>query len=207
MSGFYDLPEHVALLLQRVADGQASDQDLQEWSERVARDPGLVEALEQFTQLATQVRVTLMAQTADADFRALQAQVFQAIAAPAPRSNWLQRAWASVEDTWQWQRAGLLAPLAAAAAAGLLALGLPAITDNSGSAPASLTTAAEIHSLDTSETTAVVFQPAGSSVTVIWLAGTDEVDTEEGEEEEALDSDMPPEVESEVAQESTTATP
>jgi hypothetical protein len=212
-------PEHVALLVQRVADGAASEQELERFAAMLDKDPDLALEVEEIQALGGAIRQELMDAAAQVDFRALQARVFQGIAADAQaarRPSAWERLVVSFRETLEHQ-GRFLAPIGAVAAAALVAVGLPRLADRLGD-PSQVTppegsnmaAAAEIHSLDTEDTTAVVFQAPGSSVTVIWLTQADDVDDDDAAEE-ALDqelpgSDVPPEVEAVVAPDDATAT-
>jgi len=201
-------PEHVSLLMQRVADGQASDQDLEEFGSLLEEDPGLADALEELQTCSSLFKTELLSAAQGVDFRGMQAKVLQQVTAPRPLSMW-ERVREELADSWRQHRM-LLFPAGAALVAAGMALLVPALTRDPTSVPPGLTAsrATEIHSLDTEDTTAVVFQTPASGLTVIWLAGNDEQE-ELDEEEAAVDefSEMPEEVATEVADELETATP
>ncbi len=202
------VPQEVTLLVQRVADGQASDRDLERYAALLESDPDLAFEVEALQELSGTIREGLLEAGREEDFRAMQASVFQALATPAHRPGLVERLAVALRETWEHQRA-LFVPLGAVAAAAAMAVVLPRFADTTGlTAPElSVSAAAEVRTLDTSDTTAVVFQAPGSGVTVIWLAGADDQLDEDEEEEDLVDQDMPSEVESEVAEEDATAMP
>lgn len=206
------LSQDVALLVQRVADGQASDRDLEQYAALLEQDPNLVFEVEALQEMSGSIREGLLEAGRQEDFRAMQAQVFQALATPAHRPSLWERLSVALQETWEHQRA-LFVPVGAVAAAAAMAFVLPRFADTTGlDAPElSASASAEVRTLDTNDTTAVVFQAPGSGVTVIWLAGADEQAAEEDEGEDGMDQDMsqdmPSEVESEVAPEDATAMP
>jgi hypothetical protein len=206
-----DLPEHVALLVQRVADGAASDQDLERYAAMLEKDPDLALEVEALQELSGSIRQELMDASAQVDFRGMQARVFQQLATHPHRPSLWERLTVSFRETLEHQ-GRFLAPLAAVGAAAAVALVLPRLADVSQVSPpeaSTLSASAEIHSLDTNDTTAVVFQAPGSNVTVIWLTRADETDDDDADDavEQELGKDLPPEVEAEVTHDDATAMP
>lgn len=206
-----DHPEHVALLIQRVADGAASDQDLERYAALLEKDPDLALEVEAIQELSGSIRQELMDASAQVDFRAMQARVFQQLTVQPHRPSLWERLTVSFRETLEHQ-GRFLAPLGAVAAAAAVALILPRLADVSQVNPpeaSTLSASAEIHSLDTNDTTAVVFQAPGSNVTVIWLTRADETDDEDAEDalQQELGVDIPEEVEAAVSHDDATAMP
>jgi anti-sigma factor RsiW len=190
--------ESVGLLLQRVADGQASDADHQRLSELLEREPPLMEELANLQQLSAVLGHELRRSDPSVDFRALQARVWQAVEAPVNKQpgGWRRftgALWASLQVP-----RGLWAPLASVGVAVLLAAVLPSLSSDPAHAPGHAETTVmgpEIHSLETENSTPVVFQIPDSKVAVIWLAGVEPDFDNEEEDEAAPAAETPDEVE------------
>lgn len=204
MSAQRSIPLRVALLLQRVADGEASARDLARYQRLVDADPDLAQEVRSTREFSRSFQSMLAQTPAGVDFRAMQARVFQAVANPeVHQPSWWERLEVWLRESWS-HRPAAWAPVTAVAAAAVLAVFIPRLVGEPKPLPQELlaSRASEIHSLDTDSQTAVVFQTSGSGVTVIWLAGLDntEVEEEEDEQDEAADNtqDIPEEVQAEI---------
>lgn len=178
--------EEMALLMQRVADGQATDADLERWASLLDENPDLMVDLENLQTLSLHVGNALRAEAATIPAVDLERRIMLGLDEPQATSAWARLKAGLREFRW------ILAPLAAGGLAAVTAVALPRVMtspeDAATETPAAgQLAAAEVHGLDVNGT-AVVFQTS-RNVTVIWVNAADPSDAPAEVTEELEGSD------------------